>query len=227
MDAPKVVVTIHNVRKHILQVLSYAKWARFRDMKPKNVDSNLYNYHLKALTKEGYVEHVEGKGYRLSPMGLRYVDHLSSNGFNPRWQPKIINMLYVENPNGLVLLWQKHRQPFVGAWTLPNGKMHYEDHSIMEGASREASYFLAGCKIDLQFAGVAEIYAKISQELVSHVVANIFRAYPERIPDTMGDMIWVDIEKENSLKYAPATKQIIHDTKNYTDFGYRHYDIDW
>ncbi|MCU0667616.1 MAG: hypothetical protein MUF85_03295 [Patescibacteria group bacterium] len=56
---------LHHIQKHILKELSFKEWARFRDLKPPRVDSNLYNYHLKLLIKNGLVEKDNDKGWIL------------------------------------------------------------------------------------------------------------------------------------------------------------------
>ena len=45
----------HHIQLHILSMLIHQEFARFRDMRPKNVDTNLYSYHLKLLIKQGLV----------------------------------------------------------------------------------------------------------------------------------------------------------------------------
>lgn len=46
----------HHIQKHIMSVLTKNKFARFSDMKPRDVDSNLYAYHLKLLLRKRFVE---------------------------------------------------------------------------------------------------------------------------------------------------------------------------
>ena len=50
------VIIEHHIQKHILSVLMHTKFARFRDMRPPKVDTNLYSYHLKLLIKSGFVQ---------------------------------------------------------------------------------------------------------------------------------------------------------------------------
>ena len=66
----------HHVQKHIMNVLTYIKFARFRDLRPPNIETNLYSYRLRKLQKSGWVIKTE-KGYTLSSKGLIYVDRIS------------------------------------------------------------------------------------------------------------------------------------------------------
>ena len=125
----------HHIQKHIIGVLIHQKYARFRDLRPPGVDTNLYSYHLKAIQKDGWVEKTL-EGYTLTQDGLAYVDRVSLKGLNIRSQPKIISMLVVQNSDGDVLLMRRTKQPYIDTWTLPYGKTHIEDISILDGAKR-------------------------------------------------------------------------------------------
>ena len=127
----------HHIQKHILNVLTYTEYARFRDLRPPKVDTNLYSYHLNSLIKAGWINKSE-KGYTLSVNGLIYVDRVSSKKLNIRNQSKIITMLVLQNYRGDILLLKRLKQPYINTWTLPYGKTHIEDTTILEAAKREA-----------------------------------------------------------------------------------------
>ncbi len=200
---------MHFVRKHILRVLCMQKWARFRDMRPSNVDSNLYNYHLKQLVKDGYVEQNKEKGYRLSPLGLRFVDHVSIESFEPRWQPKVITM-FVASSEGKYLVFNKYKQPFINKWTFLNGKVHYEDDSLIAAAKREISYVSDILPKDLRKAGVIEYIANINNDTVSHSIAHVFTGTLKAQDINSERANWLAPEELEGTKSAPATIEIIH-----------------
>lgn len=217
---------MHHIQKYILRVLAYTTYARFRDMRPAHVDSNAYSYHLKALQKEGLVEKT-ARGYRLSPKGLSYVDRVSIEKFEVRLQPKIITMLVSWDEAGRVQLWQKQKQPFSGAWTLPNGKMHITDESVEAAALREA-----GEKIDLQpealkHVGACSIRAFVGGELVSYVLAHIFVAELPPGQALHENTRWCGVEDRAALKLAPATEEIIQKVQTSQDFFFAEYTVDW
>lgn len=221
----KVVSELHHIRKHILKTLTYTKWARFRDLRPDKVDSNLYSYHLKQLIKDGYIEHDAAKGYRLSPLGLRFVDHVSLKSFEQRWQPKVLTMLVATNENGEVLMWPKYKQPFIGKWSLPSGKMHYEDASIEAAVKREIDYFSSRPAKDLKHVGVVAFRASIKNELVSHTIAHVFTATID--PNVLiGErMRWMKVDQLETSEMSPGTKQIIEAVIKEKFFFYKSLDI--
>lgn len=218
---------MHFIRKHILRVLTMHKWTRFRDMKPSNVDSNLYNYHLKELIRDDLVERVETKGYRLTPMGLRYVDHVSLESFEPRWQPKLLTKILVTNEEGQILVWPKYKQPFINTWSLPSGKMHYDDETLELAARREISYFTNEITYEIVERGVIEVTVYIEGEMVTHAIEHLFSMKLASINMNHAKAEWKSLQELERLKCSPGTKeilQLLHDNEAFAHASMR---IDW
>lgn len=127
----------HHIQKHIISVLIHQQYARFRDMRPPNVDTNLYSYHLKLLQKRQMVQKTD-KGYCLDKAGLLYVDRVSLKSLNIRTQPKIITMIVLQNADGDVLLQKRAKQPHIDTWTLPYGKLHIDRRFRRRPSARHA-----------------------------------------------------------------------------------------
>lgn len=222
----KVVSDLHRIRKHILRTLTYTKWARYRDMKPEKVDGNLYSYHLKQLVKDGYVDHDEIKGYRLSPMGLRFVDHVSLESFEQRWQPKALTMIVSINDKGEVLMWPKYKQPFIGKWSLPSGKIHYEDESVEAAAAREIRYLSSAPPENLRHVGIVAFRVHVAGEVVTHTIAHIFTTVIRNWTITSKRTKWVNPSTLEASELSPATIDIITAARDATPFFYRSLDVE-
>lgn len=128
-------------------------------------------YHLRAVTKEGYVQKVPG-GYQLTAAGKRYVDRISMEKFQPRIQPKIVSMLVITNKKGELLLWQRNKQPFIGKMSFPVGKIHLGE-SLDDAAERELSE-KTGLHTKLNHVGDGYITIYEGTELVSQVMFHCF-----------------------------------------------------
>lgn len=204
----------------------YTKWARFRDMRPPRIDSNAYSYHLRALQKEGFVEKTE-KGYWLSPKGLSYVDKVSLEKFEPRIQPKLTNMLVIQNENGQILLIQKSKQPFIGSWMLPYGKVHLEDESFYAAAVREADEKLQIHPEGLEHRGSCYIRAHIKGVLISSLLANIFTTTISSKSQLDSHARWFDRSELDDLKLAPATTSVIDKVLAAQGIFFEQYNTDW
>ena len=220
---------MHYIQKHILKTLMYTKWARFRDMRPPRVDSNAYSYHLKALQKEGYVERGE-KGYCLTPAGLFYVDRVSMTNLEPRQQPKIITMTVLKNPKGDVLLYSKLRQPFIGSWVLPFGKVHLTNESLEMAAKRELEEKAGAMISTVNHIGDCYIHATIKGQLVSSVLAHIFTATmseEDHIDTEKYAVQWMDAADRQNPTLGPAVETIIAETETEQPFFFKTFDIEW
>lgn len=126
---------MHYIQQHILDKLVYAEFLRNRDMRPPHVESNLYQYHLLQLQKDGYIR-KQDKTYTLTSNGLAYADTHSTTLKKARPQPKVVTVLFITNSQGQILIRTKQRQPFIGQLGLIFGKMH-KNETIHEAASRE------------------------------------------------------------------------------------------
>lgn len=214
---------MHFIQKHILKTLCYREWARFRDLKPKNVDSNLYNYHLKLLIKDKLVEKVADKGYRLLPLGMRFIDHVSIKNLEPRWQPKLLTKLVCINEENEVLMWPKHKQPFIGRWSLPSGKVHYDDRSLESAMRREILYMTDEDPIELRHRGVIEFHASIDGTVVSHTIAHVF--YGRLVGVKHALTSYVHYDELSQLNLSPGTMETIELVLADDSFFYNKYEF--
>lgn len=215
----------HTIQKHIIDVLMYTKVARFKDLRPLKVDTNLFTYHLKGLVKTGLIEKVDG-GYTLSTAGLSYVDRVSIEKRTVRTQPKIITMLVIQNEEGDILLQRRTKQPYITTWTLPYGKLHIEDGSAQEAAQREAFEKLGMENPELEHAGDAYIRVMTSGAHLSTTLVHVFRAYRE-YEIHREDLLWARPHKLDQLSLSPAVQEIMSRTFFKDPFFFEEFTVDW
>jgi len=215
----------HHIQKHIIDLLMYQKVARFRDLRPPRVDTNLFTYHLKNLVTSGFLEKID-TGYTLSTVGLSYVDRVSSEKKTIRSQPKIITMLVVQNSDGDILLQRRTKQPYIDTWTLPYGKIHIEDASVNAAAQREAYEKLGIEHQSLEHAGDCYIRVYTGEELLSTTLAHVFRFYKNDIAPS-DTLKWVRPHKLAQLQLAPAVEDVMARTFFKDPFFFEEFDVDW
>lgn len=197
----------HHIQRHIIDVLTYKEIARFKDLRPSRVDTNLFTYHLNALLKTKLLEKADN-GYTLSKTGLVYVDRVSTEKKIIRQQPKIITMLVVQNSNGDVLLQKRDKQPFIDTWTLPYGKLHIDDQSAMSAAMREAHEKIGLKDQQLTHAGDCYIRVKSNDGIISTTLAHIFKFDRDDIK-TNDNIVWARPHKLSQYRLAPAVEQVV------------------
>lgn len=197
----------HHIQKYIIDVLMNQKVARFSQLRPLMVDTNLFSYHLKALQRDSLVIKTDG-GYTLSTVGLAYVDQVVSDTATGRQQPKIITMLLIQNSDGDILLQKRTKQPYIDCWTLPYGKVHKDDVTILEAAQRETYEKLGLSNQTLRHVGDCYIRVTDGNAILSTTLTHVFRFETDHIPPS--DIVkWVRPLGLSNYPLAPAVEQII------------------
>lgn len=213
----------HHIQKHIMSVLQCTEIARFRDMRPPCTDTNVYSYHLKQLVQRKFVEKIDG-GYRLRQKGMLYVDRMSGVA---RTQPKIVTMLVLQNPNGDVLLYKRNKQPFAGTWSLPYGKIHIDDQSILAAAQREAREKLAADEpLNLTHAGDCYIRSLADDDVVLSTLCHVFYGEVGDIPENE-KIQWARPHKLAQYRLAPAVEEIVTRAFFRDPYFFEEYMHDW
>ncbi len=197
----------HHIQRQIVRQLMFQEYARFSELCPPRVDTNLFSYHLKLLQKQGYVAKTD-QGYTLSRKGLRYVDRISTDKMQMRTQPKIITMLLVQDGYGKVLLQKRTKQPYINTWTLPYGKLHIEDMSLLDAARRESREKLEFDPHRLRHVGDCYIRVMMENDVESTTLAHIIRFDTDAIP-AADHLQWIEPLDLPKLRLAPAVEQII------------------
>lgn len=198
----------HHIQQKILNILMHHEVLRFSELKPKELESNIFMYHLKSLIRQGYVDKCAA-GYLLAPKGLHYVDILSNTNLKPRKQPKILAILVVKNDAGLVLMAKRKVQPYINLLMFPSGKQHIIE-TINEHTSRESLEKL-GVNIDFTYKGMAEIVILEKGIIISHVIAHVQYASADiSLPkdDDRFSYSWYDLNNTGNDLFMPGTKEI-------------------
>lgn len=229
----KIPIIKHDIQQNIIASLTTRQYARFRDLRAPNVDSNRFSYHLKLLIKAGFVDKTY-EGYTLGKKGLEYVDRVNTDEMKLRIQPKIITMLIIQDGYGKVLLQKRLKQPYIDTWTLPYGKMHINDESVLAAARRESQeklnfdphkmrhvgdgYIVVGhvkkIEADAYSAGTfsdgdnVPVQTKQALHIETRTLAHIVRFETDAIAasDTLQWVGPLDLPK---LKLAPAVEAIV------------------
>lgn len=127
---------LHIIQKEILAKLIQNPELRYSQLKPKNIESNHFMYHLKALMREGMVEKKASGCYGLTKEGKLYADQVNLKTLKVRRQPKIVTLVAVQNVDDQWLLYQRKHQPLINQVGFPYGKLHLGE-TVQEAAERE------------------------------------------------------------------------------------------
>ena len=202
---------MHHLQTKIIYNLALHDALRFSQLKPKELESNQFMYHLKTVMAQGLVEKVDTK-YRLTPKGLRYVNGLSFELLSTRLQPVSRTTVYAEHPDrpGEILLYRFNRQPIRGRVGLLNGKIHFGE-TLEESATRELDE-KSGLQAKLEFIGQINsrnYSADDTTELINHTFYFVFRAHNVRgqlkeADDLHGQSFWSKLEDCDPSQFTPG-----------------------
>jgi hypothetical protein len=179
---------MHWIRVHILEQLSFVESARNRDLRPRGVESNLFQYHLNQLVRQDYVKKSESR-YALAPTGLHWADRYSIQLKSARPQPKVMTIIGIENDRGEYLLKPKLLQPFVGQYYMPSGKLR-EGEPFESAAQRELAEKLGVQARSIVPHGSARMSVAAGGELVTDFVGFLFRVALPRQCQFPAETMW-------------------------------------
>ncbi len=165
---------MHPLQIQILYKLITNPFLPYSQLKPKDIEGNLFMYHLKELIKESLVQKRSDGKYELSAKGQVFAETLSLENFKPRIQPKIVSLLVCKNNRGEFLLYKRKRQPFLGLVGFPYGKIHLGE-TILQAATRELQEKTG---LSAKLIHKADVYLTTfqGQDLLAQTFCHVFTA---------------------------------------------------
>lgn len=200
---------MHWIQIYILEQLLYVQTLRNRDMRPAKVESNLYQYHLKQLIKDGWIIKCD-KVYTLAPKGLAWADRYSSELRSARQQAKVISVLIIENSVSEFLLITRERQPFLGSLIIPSGKVKMGEPTS-KAAQRELKEKTGLEEIALTMAGTARIITMSNEDVITDAVAFVWhgRATDHHVKQTSDGATWIDFNNLSKRQTFPGSLELL------------------
>lgn len=130
----------HESQIAIMRHLLFLPEAGFANMqKTTKLTSDHFNFHIKKLINEGYVEKI-GKQYRLTPKGKEYANRMDTDENEIEKQPKISIAITLERKTKdgerEFLFQQRKKHPYYNFWGRVGGKMRWGE-TVIEAAKRE------------------------------------------------------------------------------------------
>lgn len=148
---------------------------RYSQLRPPDVEGNLFAYHLKGLQREGLIEKGDSQEYQLTASGLQLAGTLSLSTGRTRQQPKLLNTVVARNGDGEYLFSRWRRQPNAGLVSFPHGMMHYGKPVVVMAASELAEK--AGLKASMRYRGDVYVRGLRGGEVDRHMLVHVFDAH--------------------------------------------------
>lgn len=203
------------IQYHVLIELTRHPLRRYSQLRPRDVEGNLFMYHLKGLIGEGLVEKTDGQ-YCLTIKGLQVVGTLSLKTGRMRKQPKILNAIICRNEAGEYLFTRWNRQPNVGLVSFPHGMMHYGE-PVINMAEHELAE-KAGLKADLAYKGDVYVRGMLAGVLDRHMLVHLFEAIHYESADeaieAVSEHYWASLDSQRPEEFVPGFYEIARLVEN-------------
>jgi ADP-ribose pyrophosphatase YjhB (NUDIX family)/predicted transcriptional regulator len=209
MEEIKQAVPEVDVRKQILSKFMYNKSMKYNQIREK-VPSNKFNYHLKSLVVEGFVEQKKDM-YSLTPKGTQLISSLDGIKIEENRKP-IVCAFVLAQKGTKILVNERAKQPFMGFIGIPGGKLDFG--SLMaEQAALELleETGLSAKKFELKLITNYRTKDKEKNELTHHVIGFFYLA-----TGISGTLKENDREGKNFFTTLKQAKKM----KRYPDFDF-------
>lgn len=202
----------HHIQKRIFNRLVGAQSLRYSELKPKEIEANLFMYHLKELIKQGLVEKHE-KQYQLTEEGKLIATRFSIRESGLRLMPSTLSIIYLHNPKGETLLYERKRQPYIGAIGFPSGKIHAGE-TLQLAAYRELEEKCGyqTTEVQLQLKGTFSLVSQNDAFIDNHVIGFVWQGTVESTKihqNHAGETFWAQWQEQDYSKFIPGFKEIV------------------
>jgi len=130
----------HEAQVAILRHLLFLPHSTFSELqKATNLTSDHFNFHVKKLVEEGYVDKSD-KQYKLTHKGKEYANRMDTDDNSIEKQPKVSVAITLERRNKKgereFLFQQRKKNPYYDFWGRVGGKVRWGE-SVLDAANRE------------------------------------------------------------------------------------------
>jgi hypothetical protein len=105
---------MHHIQKKIILTLTRKENARFAELRPKEIDGNIFTYHLKQLIADKLVQKTEDGNYKLTQKGKLSGINIQLSSKDELEQAHSVLFLAVQNSSGKWLLRKRLVHPAFG-----------------------------------------------------------------------------------------------------------------
>lgn len=215
---------LHHIQKNIMDKLSTAEVKRYGELKPAELDGNVFGYHLKALLIEKYISKSEQGDYALTQKGKDYIVHRFEN---PLLQAHSIFLIALRRGDKW-LLRERLVQPLLGM----SGFIHGEPvagEPIVDTAVRRLQE-KTGLHVDLQVqsSGLISITRDGALESYSHAVVLVGSTDDDIsiTKDSTGHNFWLPTSELSSATVLPSCVDIVTRINNHSSAPFDlHYNL--
>lgn len=202
----------HHIQKHIIAVLVEHDGARYAELRPKDVDGNIFTYHLRALIAAKLIAKREDGKYVLTTQGKLFgINSSLTKDVSLRKAHSII-LLSISDANGRWLLRRRHVQPMCGSI----GFIHGEPTAGEPVAIAAANILARRTTLQGAFVVKGSGYVCLTHatELVAYSAFTLIEVTnlegTLREADSHGENLWLSTPDFSSPAMIPSMADLVH-----------------
>lgn len=194
----------NEIQLRILTSLTTSQKLKYSEIKPLDIENDIYKYHLKHLLEKGFIQKMDGF-YEITRKGIKVTTNISAKG-EIQDLFKVSVALYVTRKidnKDFLLVQKRARHPFMGDMSSISGKMH-KGEEITDAAKRKLKEE-TGLEAEFKFLGVHR-KIRLDQEniLLEDTLYHVCIAEEPRgsldEQNKYGENSWIEFEKAIELK---------------------------
>lgn len=196
----------HHIQKAILQKLIHIPDARYADLKPADMDGNIFSYHLHQLERAGLILKTEENRYALTASGK--AEGINSNvpAAELHAQAHSILLLQVRDNDGKWLLRRRIVHPMHGYIGFLHGEPKIGQPVAETAADRLMQQTGLTASFRVQGSGYITLYKNDDLESYTHfTLLSAMDASGELIQsNNTGENIWIENPDFADTSYIPS-----------------------
>ena len=202
---------MHPLDKHILSALIRNPQLRYAELRPPNVEGNLFMYHLKRLANDGLIRKSADGAYELTPDGKLTADKMQLDTLEIDRQPRIVILMAVREKTKGWLLHRRKVQPVIDMVGFLHANLKLGE-SILDTAAATLKR-VTGLAASFKFRGSGSITIYKSKEVESFIAFYLVEATKtsgQLIAETeLGLNFWEARPDFERPDFIPSMKQMV------------------
>ena len=202
---------LHHIQRSILDILSTAQSSRYSDVKPDDIDGNIFTYHLRQLISQQLITKNEDGSYALTEKGKNYIVHRYEN---PLLQAHSIFLIVIKKDNKW-LLRERLVQPLLGMSGFIHGEPLANKPLLQTAAHRLQEKTGLNVPLAIHSSGLIRIMRGEVCESFSHAIIIFGETNEDASIDTdnTGRQLWVTEDELSSTTILPSCSDLIERIK--------------
>lgn len=196
----------HHIQKEIITKLVECETARYADLKPANIEGNVFTYHLQSLMRDGLVVKNDAGLYMLTSAGKLFGINSSLKKKDLLLQAHAIILLSIRDDHGRWLLRRRLVQPMYGAVGFIHGEP-VAGQSVYAAAAHTLER-RTGMSGEFQFKGSGYICLRNKEEIISYTQFSLFEVANLQgglqASDSHGENIWLEKPDFSAADMIPS-----------------------